>query len=62
VGHGGADGEEWNVRGVEEVGILERPFLVRGEIAVDSSGSPERVMRLRASAPIVIELKRALRA
>jgi hypothetical protein len=35
VGHGGADGEEGNVRGVEEVGVLERPFLVRGEIAVD---------------------------
>ncbi len=34
VGHGGADGEEWNVRGVKEVGVLERPFLVRGEIAV----------------------------
>lgn len=35
MGHGGADGEEGNVRGVEEVGVLKRPFLVRGEIAAD---------------------------
>jgi hypothetical protein len=35
VGHSGADGEERNVRGVEEVGVLKRPFLVHGEIAVD---------------------------